>query len=393
MANLTLYPATLQWAVEEGDADPVALSRRQGLGRLPDWLESKEPVSVSFNKVEQLSRALHVPFGALVRSVAPQRRLEPLVRYRTVGNTSVQPSKNLQDTIDQMRFRQEWARDELLESGLDANPLVGSVRDAEHDDALADALRSTLGLDGRSAWEGGNSSDRFRQLKERASNAGIMIMLNSQVGSVSSRKLDLQEFRGFVLIDDMAPLVFINRNDSFDGMIFTLIHEVGHVLLGTQELFDGIGGQGGRKATERAINRAVVKAVIDDDRFRRLWQEKLDEGREPADTAGSIADDFHLSALAMGIQAQQFGLTGEDTLEELQTRMNRHLQDKAVHRQERESRGNGNRTNASRVDTGFVRLVNAAMDGGRLAPTEGFELVGVRSPQSYQGLIREKKLI
>ena len=393
MANLTLYPATLQWAVEESDADPAALSQRRGLGQLPDWLESKEPVSVSFNKVEQLSRALHVPFGALVRSVVPQRRSEPLVQYRTVGNTSVQPSKNLQDTIDQMRFRQEWARDELLESGLDANPLVGSVRDAEQGDALADALRSTLGLDGRSAWEGGNSSDRFRQLKERASDAGIMIMLNSQVGSVSSRKLDLQEFRGFVLIDDMAPLVFINRNDSFDGMIFTLIHEVGHVLLGTQELFDGIGGQGDRKATERAINRAVVMAVIHDDRFRRLWQEKLDAGKVPANAAESIAGDFHLSALAMGIQARQFGLTGEDTLEELRARMERQLQNKTAHRQERETHGNGNRTNASRVDTGFVRLVNAAMDGGRLAPTEGFDLVGVRSPQSYQGLIREKKLI
>ena len=393
MANLTLYPATLQWAVEESDADPVALSQRRGLGQLPDWLESKEPVSVSFNKVEQLSRALHVPFGALVRSVVPLRRLEPLVQYRTVGNTAVQPSKNLQDTIDQMRFRQEWARDELLESGLDANPLVGSVRDAEQGDALVDALRSTLGLDGRSAWEGGNSSDRFRQLKERASDAGIMIMLNSQVGSTRSRKLDLQEFRGFVLIDDMAPLVFINRNDSFDGMIFTLIHEVGHVLLGTQELFDGIGGQGDRKATERAINRAVVKAVIGDEYFRRLWQEKLDAGKVPADAAESIADDFHLSALAMGIQAHQFGLTDEDTLEELRARMDRHLQDKTAHRQEQETHGNGNRTNASRVDTGFVRLVNAAMDGGRLAPTEGFDLVGVRSSQSYQGLIREKKLI
>ena len=95
----------------------------------------------------------------------------------------------------------------------------------------------------------------------------------------------------------------------------------------------------------------------------------------------------------MGIQAHQFGLTDEDTLEELRARMDRHLQDKAAHHQEQETHGNGNRTNASRVDTGFVRLVNAAMDGGRLAPTEGFDLVGVRSSQSYQGLIREKKLI
>ena len=95
----------------------------------------------------------------------------------------------------------------------------------------------------------------------------------------------------------------------------------------------------------------------------------------------------------MGIQAHQFGLTDEDTLEELRARMDRHLRDKTAHRQERESHGNGNSTNASRVDTGFVRLVNAAMDGGRLAPTEGFDLVGVRSSQSYQGLIREKKLI
>jgi hypothetical protein len=39
---------------------------------------------------------------------------------------------------------------------------------------------------------------------------GVMVVINGVVGNNNTRKLDPEEFRGFVLCDSYAPLIFIN---------------------------------------------------------------------------------------------------------------------------------------------------------------------------------------
>ena len=38
----------------------------------------------------------------------------------------------------------------------------------------------------------------------------MMVVINGVVGNNNTRKLDPEEFRGFVLCDSYAPLIFIN---------------------------------------------------------------------------------------------------------------------------------------------------------------------------------------
>jgi len=52
------------------------------------------------------------------------------------------------------------------------------------------------------------------------------------------RTLDPQEFRGFVLYDSVAPVVFINNRDSTYGKAFTLVHAIVHILMGESVVFD-----------------------------------------------------------------------------------------------------------------------------------------------------------
>lgn len=216
---------------------PVAVAHRDGLAEFPQWLNADAPLDLSFTKLSTIGSALQMPFGALVRSVVPEAREDELIRYRTINNQGVEASRNLRDTIVTMRNRQDWARDEMIAQGFGENLLVGSVPSRATADELASHIREGLSL--TAGWcRHKSNAERFRFLRGKSSDAGLMVMVDSRVGSSSARRLDVREFRAFVLLDDVAPLIFINCNDSYAAMLFSLLHEIGHVLLGSNELYN-----------------------------------------------------------------------------------------------------------------------------------------------------------
>ena len=198
----------------------------------------------------------------LVRSVVPEAREDELIRYRTINNQGVEASRNLRDTIVTMRNRQDWARDEMIAQGFGENLLVGSVPSRATADELASHIREGLSL--TAGWcRHKSNAERFRFLRGKSSDAGLMVMVDSRVGSSSARRLDVCEFRAFVLLDDVAPLIFINRNDSsIDG------------------------GSG----VERKINQAVILTIVDDEAaFRAYWKKTIADGARVQDVADDCA--------------------------------------------------------------------------------------------------------
>lgn len=255
MASITVQPATLRWAVSQSGVDPAAVARKDGLAEFPQWLEATGPLRLSFTKLSNIGSALQIPFGALVRSVVPDPLEDELVRYRTIDNHSIDASRNFKEMIAIMRNRQDWMRDEMIAQGFSENLLVGSVSTQDSADTLALRLREGLSLP--AGWCLCKSSDeRFRFLRNKASDAGLMVMVDSRVGTSNIRRLDVHEFRAFVLLDEIVPLVFINRNDSYTAMLFSLLHEIGHVLFGSNEVYNDSTFNGSNDTNVRSIRRS-----------------------------------------------------------------------------------------------------------------------------------------
>lgn len=109
-----------------------------------------------------------------------------------------------------MLRRQDWMREFLSEQGLEALPMVGSASLTEEPAVKAQDLRRLLGF--RDGWANDFATwnDALRGLRNAMEQVGILVVVNGIVGNNTHRKLDPEEFRGFVLIDDLAPLVFVN---------------------------------------------------------------------------------------------------------------------------------------------------------------------------------------
>jgi Zn-dependent peptidase ImmA (M78 family) len=119
-----------------------------------------------------------------------------------------------------------------------------------------------LGLSNYWAKKVPSWTEALHLLISRSEQAGIFVVLNGVVNNNTRRKLDLGEFRGFVLYDDFAPFVFLNNNDVISGKIFTLIHEIAHVLVGKSASFDLRQLQPASNSTEEYCDKVAAEFLV-----------------------------------------------------------------------------------------------------------------------------------
>ena len=204
--------------------------------QLPEWEHGK--TKPTLKQIERFAKIVHAPVGYLFLSVPPVEDI-PIPDFRTIGNTHIgHPSPDLLETIYLCQQRQEWYRDYSRSIGEIPCSFVGSVVLDNNIVTIAENIRHTLGFDIEARRKLSTWEDALRQFITQADEAGVLVMVNGVVGSNNRRKLDHDEFRGFALSDDLAPLIFINGADTKSAQMFTLAHELGHIWLGKTGLSD-----------------------------------------------------------------------------------------------------------------------------------------------------------
>ena len=123
-------------------------------------------------------------------------------------------------------------------------------------------MRDALGWTGEVREELGSWQEALAQLRERAEDVGVLVTISGIVGSNTHRRLDPNEFRGFALVDDYAPLVFVNGADAKSAQVFTLAHELAHLWLGATGLSDAEAESGREFAEERWCNAVAAGLLV-----------------------------------------------------------------------------------------------------------------------------------
>ena len=371
MLYVDAKPKILRWACNRAGPDKI-LPRFKMYN---DWVEgSSRP---TLKQLEKYANVTHTPIGYFYLDEPPEIEI-PIPDFRTIGNLSMKdPSPDLLDTIYLCQQRQEWYREYSLSIGDDRNDLIGSADLSDDVLTACSNIREVFNFNMRDRRQIPTWSDALRFFVDNVEQRGILVMLNGVVGNNNYRKLDSKEFRGFALSDDIAPLIFVNGADTKAAQIFTLAHELAHILLGES----GVSIVGPDTVTDIDIegwcNRCAAEILVPIDHIRRSFKEDIDLDRE----LDRLAKVYKVSTLV--ILRRIYDL-GHFTRNEFWQIYNDKLEKLGSIR----SAGGGNfyNTQSSRLGKRFARaLVISTLEGHTLY-NEAFRLLGFSKMSTFREL-------
>ena len=289
--QITLQPSVLRWARERAGISPEELAPKIQVKpeRIVEWEKSGR---ISIAQTDNLAKSTHTPLGFLYLTEPPTDQL-PIPDFRTRGQSVAPPSPDLLETVETMQRRQSWMRDELIAGGVEPLDFVGAWGTDDSPLEAARAMRDALQLaDGWAAQEA-TWTDALRRLRDQAEHAGVLVVRNGVVGNNTHRKLDPGEFQGFALVDEYAPLVFVNGADSEKTQMFTLAHELAHLLIGETGLSRFQDFQPADHATEQFCSRTAAEFLVPESELQVFWP----TARQTIDPYQATARHFKLSSL------------------------------------------------------------------------------------------------
>ena len=305
-AHAHINPAMLRWARDRVGLDVNEAAAAAGVK--PDQLLQWEQgdAQPTFRQAQVIAQALHAPFGFLFLAEAPAE--DPLLPdLRTVaGAPAGRPSVDLTETVRHAVQRQAWFIEYLQEQGAAPLPFVGRFTAAASPVQVARDIRQVLGVDveqGQRPWD-----VYYRQLIEAAERGGVLVMRSGIVGNNTHRKLDVGEFRGFAISHPLAPVVFINSSDAPSARLFTLLHELAHIWLGSSGISNVAPGNTRRE--EIACNAVAGEFLVPSDLFMQLW---ATASQDLATRIAELAQRFHVSRFVVVRRALDLGLVDRDT--------------------------------------------------------------------------------
>ncbi|MBN2238878.1 MAG: ImmA/IrrE family metallo-endopeptidase [Dehalococcoidales bacterium] len=233
MVQALVTPQLIKWARERRSLrlEEAAGKINVGAEKLRKWEHGDD--SPTFKQAKNLAEKLYIPFGYLFLNNPPDDSL-PLPDFRTVTGEQrkSKPSPDFLDVLRDTLRKQQWYREYQQENEANGFPFVGKYSQADNPKIIAEDIVNTFKINQNMRDETHNWEQFLQLFIRKVEELGVLIFRNGIVGNNTHRPLDVEEFRGFVISDNIAPVIFINGKDAKTAQIFTLAHELAHLWMG-----------------------------------------------------------------------------------------------------------------------------------------------------------------
>ncbi|MCI9545350.1 MAG: ImmA/IrrE family metallo-endopeptidase [Lachnospiraceae bacterium] len=364
--NVNISPDILTWVLSQAQREKLG---DKLMNNISEWINgTKAP---TFNQIENLSKKSNIPLGYFFLQSPPEEILD-LLEYRTIDSAELtNPSRNLIDTINNMEDVQDWMRNYREDLGYEPLVFVGSLKDNTDVMTSAQIMRNHIGLSCDWYEKCTDSRTAFNYIRGLLEKCGIIVMMNGIVGNNTHRALDIKEFRGFAMVDKWAPLIFINAADSQGGRLFSLLHEMTHIWLGEDDLYNlHYQRDGSVRSVEIICNAIAGEVLVPNQIFFEKWN-KIAGIFSIADSISELATTFHCSEIVIARKALDNRMITQQTYDQISRKAADNYKETKSSRQQG---GNYYRNMASRLDGCFVRALCESINMGRTSYTEAYRL-------------------
>lgn len=330
-------------------------------------------------QLENFTHKVHVPFGYMFLSNPPEESI-PMSYFRTGRqNETDKVSLNVYHTIQIIQERQEWLTEYLKELDFSELEFVGKY-DAKSDyKIVVNDIREVLNLELN--WAAGlkNWADALNYLTEKIEEAGIIVTFNGVVGTNNYRPIDVNECRGFVLVNRTTPFMFVNAADAKAAQIFTLIHELAHIWVGKSAGFDNQNLLPADDPIEIFCDKVAAEILVPEESFLEQWNISHDYK--------VLANFFKVSPIVIGRRALDFDLITKNEFFSFYNHYMSALEKKKFKRGQSLG-GNFYATARKRVSVRFATFVNSAVKDNKLLYRDAYKLTNLKG-NTYDTFVTE----
>ncbi len=224
--NVPIEPTVLKWARESiGLNIDEVVKKLKGVTTttIEEWEKKNGKANLAFVQIEKLSTIYKRPLSAFLLSAPPKEA--PLPKdFRTFSSDEKKPLHSKTYLAIRKARRFQYSIIELVKE-LDKSSKKLSIKAdlSVNPEILAEKIREQLEVKNFFSFTSFNKEAVLDEWIKILENNGILV---SQI-SITKNK----EIRGFSLINGDIPLIVLKRADATAAKIFTLFHELAHILL------------------------------------------------------------------------------------------------------------------------------------------------------------------
>lgn len=355
--RLNIRPEKFRWAIQRaGFSEEKAI---EVFPPLENWLsEEKQP---TMSQLQKFASKFFVPFGYLFMNRMPSENI-PFPMFRGEAGQQDHFDLNVYDTVMSVQARQEWLEEYLEENDIETCKFVGSISIHTPISDTVSKLRNYLDLNPRWAFSLANADEAVSVLGQKIEDTGIFLAYNGVVGNNTHRPLKVSECRGFALVNQKAPYVFVNSADSKSAQLFTLIHEVAHLMLGVSA------GHAGSEVlnheiTEHYCDCVAAEFLVPETVLREIW----------SNDTKAASRRFKVSELVIARRAHDIGIMSEADYRSFWAMYSQ----RPLPSKKSSSGGSFYLTSVKRVGRNFAIHVRNAVNNRQLSYTEAYRLTGL----------------
>lgn len=256
MATIAATPGVLTWARDEVALSIDEAATRIGIApeRLRRWEQGEERPTTG--KLRDLANLYKRPLAVFFLRQPPKTdRLPEDYRLRTVSGQPALPTRELLVAVRQAKAWQRTVA-ALADGSPDVIPelKVPSGRLTDQPAELGKECRQMLDVSDRAQLNWSTFDHALNTWRNRVEKLGVIVF--------AMPRLDRETCRGFSLFPPKGPPVITLASESPQARTFTLMHELGHLVLGQAAICNQFGGSSQHGRVEAFCNRLAASALM-----------------------------------------------------------------------------------------------------------------------------------